>query len=76
MIWFFNLERASGGVCDSYSDLFQYLCKKEKVELKDKQFPEALIGDADKHLFKKRWCLKYCKNHRYVIIENKGAPMH
>ena len=75
MIWFFNLEIANAGVCDNYNDLFQYFWKKEKVELDDKQSPEVFIADAADHYLKKQWCHKYCKVHKYVIIESAGTAM-
>lgn len=70
MIWIFNLEKASACACDSYVELFQYLLKMEKLKLEDAE-PTEVIGASDMGMpvFKKQWCLDYCKTNNYVVIE-------
>lgn len=76
MIWFFNLEKASAISCDNYDDLFQYI---QRLEALKRQFP---LNPPFMHLDTiprkeeeptKQWCLEYCKNHNYIVIENTVA---
>ncbi|MBX9805040.1 MAG: hypothetical protein K2Y18_04715 [Alphaproteobacteria bacterium] len=64
MIWIFSLDKASACACDNYNDLFQYLLKN------DNQFSETdVVSDMGAGQMK-QWCLTYCKEHNYVVIEN------
>lgn len=64
MIWIFSLDKASACACDNYSDLFQYLLKN------DNQFMGSdVVYDMSSSQLK-QWCLTYCKDHNYLVIEN------
>ena len=79
MIWFFNLEKASAVSCDTYDDLFHYIHELEKLDL-SKRHPKfdqtSAYLDAsfeDVEGLKKQWCLEYCQNHNYIVIENAAS---
>lgn len=79
MIWIFNLERASAGVCDNYTDVFQYIHSLEnqqttKVSKQKKNDLEILCSSSEADL--KHWCINFCKNHNYVIIETPSQAVN
>lgn len=76
MIWFFNLEKASAISCDNYDDLFQYI---QGLEVLKRQLPlnHSLVhfgaSPRKEEEPTKQWCLEYCKNHNYIVVENTVA---
>jgi hypothetical protein len=72
MIWIFNLDRASAGVCDNYHDVFQYLSDIASSNTAPKHTSQSelfTLTDEDSLATKKNWCLNFCKVHNYTIIE-------
>lgn len=82
MIWLFNLERASAISCDNYDDLFQYIHGLEglKVSKVKSLLNQASMGSGSmphkEEESKKQWCLEYCKNHHYIVVENTVPANH
>jgi hypothetical protein len=76
MIWIFNLERASAGVCDSYTDVYEYirgiegLTNPEGSELLEHNIELPANAHEPEQ---KQWCINFCKDNNYVIIE---TPSH
>lgn len=76
MIWIFNLEKASAFSCDNYDDLFQYINELEELRLSKintqllqpsvRRVSNSKKGSA----LKKQWCLEYCKDNNFTIVEN------
>jgi hypothetical protein len=79
MIWIFNLERASAGVCDNYSDLCQYILDIENqknvsvTKSASKNYNPIFFNNEEDQ---KQWCIEFCKNHNYVIIETPSQPVN
>lgn len=79
MIWFFNLEKASAVSCDTYDDLFDYIYELEKTNLLkiypqfDQAYEHLNSSFEEAEVLKKQWCLEYCKNHNYLVVENAGS---
>lgn len=73
MIWFFSLEKASAGRCDSYHELFQYFRGQEKLKLEDTESAEAAgTSNMGIQALRKQQCLDLCKAHNYVVIEKSA----
>ncbi|MBM3632665.1 MAG: hypothetical protein FJX03_03020 [Alphaproteobacteria bacterium] len=71
MIWFFSMERASGGVCDSYDELFQCLYKLNVSSLSDISVSPTHTPSTQTAPFcKKQWCIDYCKTNKYIVMES------
>jgi hypothetical protein len=71
MIWFFNLNKASAGVCDNYNELFHYFNEIERIKWKDIKSSESFfLKIINNKISKKKWCVDYCKANQYVIMEN------
>lgn len=79
MIWIFNLERASAGLCDNYDDVIQYITELENFKLPANRMKSSHPCDmsdlvSDTMHDKKQWCIQFCKDHNYVIVETPSQP--
>jgi hypothetical protein len=79
MIWIFNLERASAGVCDSYTDVYQYILGLEgqmDIENTHNLNRHAEEPSLTCEVDQKQWCIDFCRNHNFVIIETPSKPVN
>ena len=79
MIWIFNLERASAGVCDSYADLYQYICELNSQTDFQGSVQTSLHNKSADWLCEedqKQWCIDFCQSNNYMIIETPSQPIN
>lgn len=77
MIWIFNLERARAGLCDNYDDVVQYITELENIKL-PANYRKSMnaLGISDSQSEKKQWCIDFCNNHSYIIVETPSKPIN
>lgn len=79
MIWIFNLDRASAGLCDNYADVMQYIIELETIKQPaNRRKPNAHldISNIGNDVEKKKWCIDFCQSNNYIIIETPSDPLN
>jgi hypothetical protein len=76
MIWIFNLERASAGLCDNYDDVVQYITQLENIKLPANHRKSIYsLNMSGSQSEKKQWCIDFCNSNSYIIVETPSKPM-
>ncbi|MBM3633446.1 MAG: hypothetical protein FJX03_07080 [Alphaproteobacteria bacterium] len=78
MIWIFNLDRASAGLCDNYADVMQYIIELERIKQPAnhrKTQAHFNVSTLGTNAEKKKWCIEFCQSNNYIIVETPSEPL-